>query len=122
MQMTINGYVAGPNGENDWMTWSPDDEFLEFLNSQFDSSDTMLLGRKLAEGFIEHWENTAEKNPNHPFAKKIAGMPKVVFTKTLDESIWNNTVLAKGNLAEEIVDLKKQNGKDIAVVGGAGLV
>ena len=122
MQMTINGYVAGMNGENDWMTWNPDDEFLEFLKSDFDSSDTMLLGRKLADGFIEHWENTAEKNPEHPFAKQIAEMPKVVFTRTLDESPWNNTVLAKGNLAEEIANLKKQNGKDIAVVGGASFV
>ena len=120
--MTINGYVGGPNGENDWMTWNPDDEFLEFINSHFDSSDTMLLGRKLADGFIEHWESTLDKNPVHPFAKKIVNMPKVVFTKTLDESTWSNTTLAKGNLAEEIADLKKQNGKDIAVVGGAGFV
>lgn len=123
MQMTINGYVGGPNGENDWMTWNPDDEFLQFLNSQFESSDTMLLGRKLADGFIKFWENAADgDNPNIPFAKKIADMPKVVFTKTLDESTWNNTTLAKGNLAKEIADLKKQNGKDIIVVGGAGFV
>jgi dihydrofolate reductase len=122
MQMTINGYVAGPNGENDWMTWNPDDEFLQFINSQFDSSDTMLLGRKLADGFIKHWENAVEKNPDTPFAKKIVDMPKVVFTKTLDESTWNNTTLAKGNLAEEIANLKKQNGKDIIVFGGAGFV
>ena len=51
MQMTINGYVAGPNGENDWMTLNPDNEFLEFLNSQFDSSDTIFTwqenGRRL---------------------------------------------------------------------------
>ncbi len=120
--MTINGYVAGPNGENDWMTWNPDDEFLEFINSHFDSSDTLLLGRKLADGFIKHWENVAGSNPEHPFAKKIVDTPKVVFTKTLDESPWNNTVLAKRNLAEEIADLKKQNGKDIAVVGGANFV
>ena len=120
--MTVNGYVAGPNGENDWMTWNPDNDFLEFLTSQFDSSDTILLGRKLADGFIEHWENTAEKNPDHPFAKKIVDTLKVVFTKTLDESSWNNTVLAKGNLAEEIADLKNQNGKDIAVIGGANFV
>lgn len=122
MQMTINGYVAGPNGENDWMTWNPDDEFMEFINSHFDSSDTLLLGRKMADGFIKHWENAAEKNSDIPFAKKIVDTPKVVFTKTLDESTWSNTTLAKGNLAEEIAGLKKQNGKDIAVVGGAGFV
>lgn len=123
MQMTINGFVGGINGENDWMTWNPDDEFLGFLSSQYDSSDTILMGRKLADGgFITYWENTAINNPKHPFAKKIVDIPKVVFTNTLDLSIWNNTTLAKGNLAEEIANLKKQNGKDIIVFGGAEFV
>lgn len=122
MQMTINGYVSGPNGENDWMTWNPDVELLAFFNSLLDASDTLLLGRKLADGFIEHWENAAEKNPAPPFAKKIAALPKIVFTKTLDKSNWKNTVLAKGDLAEEINRLKKQNGKDILVFGGASFV
>src|ERR1039458_4440430 len=110
MQMTINGYVAGPSGKNDWMTWNPDDEFIEFLNSLLDTSDTLLLGRKTAEGIIKYWEDTAVENSTHPFAKKIVDIPKVVFTKTLDKSVWNNTKLAKGNLAEEITNLKKQNG------------
>jgi len=122
MQMTINGYVGGPNGNNDWMTWNPDDEFIAFLVSLIDSSDTLLLGRKTAEVLIPFWEHTAEKNPAHPFAKKIADITKVVFTKTLDKSSWNNTTLAKGDLAEEIANLKKQNGKDILVLGGAGFV
>lgn len=122
MQMTVNGYVGGPNGEMDWMTWNPDDEFLEFLSSNFEAADTMLLGKKSADGFIEFWEHMAETNPAHPFAKKIAEMPKVVFTRTPDESTWNNATLAKGEMAEEIANLKKQDGKDIIVVGGAGLV
>jgi dihydrofolate reductase len=104
------------------MTWNPDDEFIEFLSSLIDTSGTLLLGRKSADGIIKHWENEADKNPTHPFAKKIADIPKVVFTKTLDKSTWNNTTLAKGNLAEEIASLKKQNGKDIIVFGGAGFV
>jgi len=122
MRMTINGYVGGPNGENDWMTWNPDNEFMEFLNSIYDSSDTILLGRKLADGFINFWQNALDKNPDTPLAKKIVDTPKVVFTKTLDKSTWNNATLAKGDLAEEITDLKKQSGKDILVLGGAGFV
>ena len=122
MQMTINGYVGGPNGENDWMTWNPDTEFIEFMSSILDNSGTLLLGRKLADGFIKHWQNTAEENPAHPFAKKIAALPKVVFTKTLDKSNWINTTLATGDLTEEIAGLKKQNGKDILVFGGAAFV
>lgn len=120
--MTINGYVGTPDGKNDWMTWNPDDEFIAFLVSLIDSSDTLLLGRKTAEALIPFWENTAEKNPEHPFAKKIADIPKVVFSKTLDNSTWHNTTLAKGNLAEEIAGLKTLNGKDILVFGGAGFV
>lgn len=122
MQMTINGYVAQPNGKNDWMTWNPDDEFTAFMVSMLDTSDTLLLGRKTAESIIKFWEDTANENHTHPFAKKIADIPKVVFTKTLNKSIWANTSLAKGNLAEEISNFKKQNGKDILVFGGAGFV
>jgi dihydrofolate reductase len=122
MQMTINGYVGGLNGENDWMTWNPDDEFITFLSSLIDTSDTLLLGRKTAEGIIEFWEKTAAENPAHPFAKKIAAIQKVVFTQTLDNSTWNNTTLATGNLADEIANLKKQDGNDILVFGGADFV
>lgn len=122
MQTTINGYVGGLNGKNDWMTWNPDEEFLAFLASLIDSSDTLLLGRKTAEGIIPYWEHTAEQNPDHPFAKKIMDISKVVFTKTLDNPIWNNSTLAKGNLTEEIGNLKKQKGKDILVFGGASFV
>ncbi len=121
--MTINGYVGGPNGENDWMTWNPDDEFIDFMKSNFDSSDTILLGRKLVTGgFIEHWENTAVSNPEHPFAKKVVDTPKIVFSNTIDESIWNNTTLSKGNLSDDITELKNRNGKDILVIGGADFV
>jgi dihydrofolate reductase len=125
MQMTINGYVAQPNGKSDWMTWNPDDELTAFMSSMLDTSATLLLGKKTAEAIIPYWETTAEKNPAHPFAKKIVDIPKVVFTKTLDRSIWNNTTLAKGNLAEEIAGLKKSSqggSKDILVFGGAGFV
>ncbi|MGB6674450.1 MAG: dihydrofolate reductase family protein [Candidatus Nitrosopolaris sp.] len=45
--------------------------------------------------------------------------PKVVFTKTLKKSQWVNTDIATGELVEEIIKLKSQNGKDIIVYGGA---
>ncbi len=48
--------------------------------------------------------------------------PKVVFTKTLDRCEWDNTVLAKGDLVDEITKLKKQDGKDIIAYGGATFV
>jgi dihydrofolate reductase len=122
IQMSIDGFVARPNGAADWMTFNPDEEFLAFLNALLDSSDTLLLGRKMTEGFVTHWQTVAKNNPEHSFAKKIVDTPKIVFTKTLEHSPWNNTTLAKGTLAEEIAHLKKQSGKDILVYGGASFV
>jgi dihydrofolate reductase len=52
----------------------------------------------------------------------MVDIPKVVFSRTLDKSIWTNTRLAKGNLVDEVTALKKQEGKDIIVYGGAGFV
>ncbi|HMF69950.1 MAG TPA: dihydrofolate reductase family protein [Flavitalea sp.] len=122
MQMTLDGYVARPNGEQDWIDWDETGQLMPIVNSLIDSSDTILLGRKMTDEFMSYWENVVNTKPDSPefsFAKKMVDTPKVVFTKTLDKSPWNNITLAKGNLAEEIANLKKQTGKDILVYGGA---
>ena len=125
VQISVDGYVAGPDGELDWMTWNPDDKFLQFINDLTDSSDTILLGRKMTDGFVNYWENVVNNQPDSPefsFAKKMVDTPKVVFSKTVTASRWNNTTVANGNLGDEIANLKKQHGKDIIVYGGAGFV
>ena len=64
-------------------------------------------------------------NPDDPqftAGQKFTDTPKVVFTKTLDKSAWANTVLAKGDLVDEITQLKNQAGQDIIAYGGATFV
>jgi len=125
VQISVDGYVAGPRGELDWMTWERDEKLIKLVNDLTDSSSTIILGRKMTDGFMNYWEGAVKKGPENPeftFAKKMVDTPKVVFTKTLDKSPWTNTTLAKGNLADEIAKLKKQEGKDIVVYGGAGFV
>lgn len=125
VQLSVDGYVAGPNGEMDWMVWDTDQESEAYVNALADTSDTILLGRKMTEGFVNYWTDIVDHKPESPefsFAQKMVNTPKVVFTKTMEESPWNNTVLAKGDLTQEITRLKGQAGKDIIVYGGATFV
>lgn len=122
--MSVDGYVAGQNGELDWMVWDWDDQLKDYVNKLTEPVDCILLGRKMADGFISHWAKVAA-NPDDPeqsWGKKFTDTPKIVFTKTLEKSEWPNTELAKGDLADEINKLKKEAGKDIIVYGGAGFV
>jgi dihydrofolate reductase len=124
VQMTVDGYIASPKSEIDWVTFNWDDDLKEYVTALTKPVDTIVLGRNLAEGFIPHWASVAgdPNNPEVEAGKQFTSLPKVVFTKTLNESTWENTVLAKGDLVEEIMKLKKQSGGDIIVYGGASFV
>ena len=124
VQMTVDGYIAGRNGEMDFMVWNWDDELKQYVEDITEPVDCIILGRKLAEGFIPHWAAVAANpdDPEYSAGKKFTDTHKIVFTKTLNESEWDNTVLAKGDLVGEITKLKQQDGKDIIAYGGATFV
>jgi dihydrofolate reductase len=96
------------------------------INSKYVSEltepvDTIILGRKMTDGFVSYRSDMMTKpdDPSYAFAKKMMETPKVVFTKTLPKSQWENTDIARGDLTDEIIRLKSQKGKDIIVYGGA---
>ena len=121
VQMTVDGYIAGLNGEMDWMTFNWDNELNKYVKEITEPVDCIVLGRKLAQGFIPHWASKPEGEDAFG-VDKMNNTTKVIFTKTLDKSEWDNTVLAKGDLVDEITKLKKQDGKDIIAYGGATFV
>ena len=124
VQISIDGFIStGPNDEQNWVTWAWD-EIRPYVLGLLDSTDTILIGRKLAVDYIPYWQdvNTKPDDPMYEVAQRIVRAKKVVFTRTLDKSEWGNTELAKGNLADEINKLKNQGGKDIIVYGGSSFV
>ncbi len=118
IQLSIDGFISGANGEMDWMIWNWDDKLKDFVANITESTDTIVLGRKLAEGFIPHWKS----NKDLEGADKINSSKKIVFTKTLENTEWENTILEKGDLADKIRELKSLTGNDIIAYGGGEFV
>ncbi|ADI14092.1 dihydrofolate reductase family protein [Truepera radiovictrix] len=121
---SVDGFIAGPNGEMDWVTHDWDDDLKSYVEGLTASVDCIVLGRRLAEGFIPHWAAVAA-DPEHPereSGRLFTDLPKVVFTHTLETSPWPNTALATGDLAEAILRLKKETGGDLIAYGGGTFV
>ena len=120
MGVSLDGFIAGPDGTFDWST--PDEELHRFHNDRVRGLGGHLLGRRLYET-MTYWETVQEDPAATDYALEFAeiwkALPKVVFSRTLDDVV-GNTRLARGSIAEEGAELQERSGKDVAI-GGAGL-
>jgi dihydrofolate reductase len=102
----LDGYIAGPNDEIDWIVPDPDFDFRALFN-QF---DTALLGRRMFE---------MTKRPDAP--PWPPGMSVYVFSRTLRQCDHPNVTIVADKLAETLAALRAKSGKDIWLFGGSSL-
>jgi dihydrofolate reductase len=125
IQVTVDGFICGPNGEMDWMV-SDWDEVLKVYTGELTSSvDTFLMGRATGEGMAIYWPTVAG-NPESSeedkwMAERLNSFPKVVFSRTISHIDWNNARIAN-DIFTEVQELKKEPGQHIMIYGGAGIV
>jgi dihydrofolate reductase len=91
----------------------------KFKLDELFASDALLLGRVTYQGFAAAWPSMKDEAG---FADKMNSMPKYVVSTTLDETTWNNSILIKRNVVEEVSKLKTTPGRDILVAGSDQLV
>lgn len=118
MMVSIDGFVARPGGEIDWVI--VDDELHTFANDRERDVGTHIYGRRMYETMATFWP-TADQIPDAPayivdFARLWREIPKVVFSKTL-ASVDGNARLVRDDIAGEVAKLKAQPGKDMSVSG-----
>jgi len=121
--VTLDGFFEGPNREIDWHNVDTEDgEFNEFAIEQLNAMDTLLFGRVTYQLMASYWPTPAAIEGDPIVADLMNRLPKVVVSRTLEKAEWNNTRLIKDHIAEEILKLKQQPGKDIALFGSANLM
>jgi dihydrofolate reductase len=125
MQLSLDGFVCGPEGEMDWTVWDWDDVLKNYVTDLTNSVDTFLMGRETGEGMAVYWPTVAS-NPESSeeekwMAKRLNELPKIIFSKTITHINWTNVRVAN-DIIQEVKKLKKEPGKDVMIYGGAGIV
>lgn len=131
MSLSVDGFVGGPNGEQDWVFKSSDETSRDWAVTPFREAGLIIMGRKSFETMATYWPTATG-----PFAGPMNEIPKGVFTKKGFKGIdlvpgaeqspaaatWAKARVFDGDLAEEIRKLKSEPGKPIMALGGAGFM
>lgn len=116
INVTLDGYVAGPNGELDWLfrTMTPAQQ--AWTTAFLREVDTILIGHTTYLEQAAFWPSQTGE-----MATLMNSHTKIVFSSRLPTLEWNNSRLASADVAQEIARLKREPGRDIYVTGGARL-
>lgn len=121
--MTLDGFIAGSNGEIDWFVTGED--FFEDAPVVFERVGTMLFGRVTYEGMMSFWTGSDASAADPVITEWMNTTPKVVFSRTLDKvewGRWDNARLAQGEIGAAVAKLKQEPGKDMIIYGSSTIV
>jgi dihydrofolate reductase len=124
--VTLDGVMQAPGGPNEdrdggfqhggWLVPYFDEQFGAIMTEWTKRADAFLLGRKTYEMFADSWPKSTDP------AEALNIRPKFVASRTLDTVTWNNSILLKGDVAQEVAKLKAQEGGEIQVHGSGNLI
>lgn len=126
VNVTLDGFMAGPDGELDWHFQYWTTEMAECLCEELEKADTILMGRITYSAMAGYWPAKAADMlypvEDRAFATLMNNCTKIVFSRTLNNLSWSNAVVTTGNPTTEVLLLKQQEGKHIMVYGSRTLM
>ncbi|MGI5521433.1 dihydrofolate reductase family protein [Micromonospora sp. CA-259024] len=124
MWTTLDGFVAGPDDEMDWLL--VDDQLQKYERELVDHAGSLLLGRVTHADFAGYWPAAAQ-NPDEPddvrgYAQRIDALEKIVVSASGNTATWKNTRRLTHVDPDEIIELKREPGGDIVVYGSLTVI
>lgn len=119
MHISLDGFVAGPNGEMDWI--KVDQEIFDHVGKRISKGDTALYGRVTYEMMESYWPTAADK-PNaskHDIehSKWYKDVRKIVLSNTMKDADTTDAIIISNNLTDRINEITQQPGEDILLFG-----
>lgn len=121
--ITLDGCFTGENGDMSWAHKAADDaEWNAFVAGNASGGGVLVFGRVTYQMMASYWPTPLAFANTPVVAERMNALPKVVFSRTLDEAAWSNTTLLKGDPAAEIQRLKNEPGDDMTILGSGSIV
>jgi len=122
-QVSLDGYFSGENGDLSWAhKGGQDAEWSAFVAENASAGGPLLLGRITYELMVSYWPTPQALEQQPVVAARMSGLPKVVISRTLDKSSWNNTTVVNGGLAAEVRRMKEEAGDPLVILGSGSVV
>jgi dihydrofolate reductase len=119
--VSLDGFFVDRKGDMSW-AHKNDAEWNAFVNENASGNGVLVFGRITYELMASYWPTPMALQNSPVVAKGMNDMPKIVFSRTLDNASWSNTKLVKGDLAAEMRKMKKQPGPDMVILGSGSIV
>jgi len=121
--ITLDGFFTDQNGDMSWAHKAREDaEWNQFVAGNASGGGRLLFGRITYQLMASYWP-TPQAQVNAPIvAEQMNALPKVVFSRTLEEASWQNTVLVRGDPAAEVRKMKAESDKDMVILGSGSIV
>ena len=134
--VSADGYFAAPDGNLNWVVPDPEmDRFAAEVIAR-GGTDTILFGRKTYQMFASFWPNVLDESDASPdphsggrkstdlraMAVMLNETPKIVFSRTLKETKWQNSRVVRELDPGEITRMKQQAGRDLMIFGSSTIV
>jgi len=121
--ITLDGYFVSADGDFSWAHSGNDDpEYSAFVAENASGGGQLLFGRVTYELMASYWPTPIADQHDPVVAAAMNRMPKVVFSRTLDQALWSNTRLVKGDIVPEIRRMKDEPGPGMAILGSGSIV
>jgi dihydrofolate reductase len=118
--ISVDGYFTSVQGEIDWQII--DEQFTAYSVEMLADADALLFGHTTYDLMRDYWPDAAGEGNDREIATRMNTYPKYVVANRTPDLSWTSSQHLTGDLAEAVIALKQQPGKDIAILGSGSIV